>query len=103
MARVPPLAADETTTRQRAVREANERVAGDTDAASLLVLCECGRTTCVVRLHLSDADYRRARSWTGACIVALDHVDPALDQVIVRADPFCVVASAWPVPTDAIA
>jgi len=73
-------------------REVNERVAslatGGGDEIGFV--CECSDDACVVRLHLTRADYEAVRANPRTFIVALDH-DGSFERVVERRARYAVV------------
>jgi hypothetical protein len=79
-------------------REINEQLAGIGDDAGVLrdVVCECARADCTSLVTVTDAEYEAARADGNHFIVAPadEHVDLAVERIVLRNDRFWVVEKA---------
>jgi len=54
-------------------------------------LCECWDTQCVERLWLAPAEYESVRAEPVQFVVASDHTDPAIEEIVSETDRYAVV------------
>jgi hypothetical protein len=97
----PPRLSRDDRTQLRATRLAaneaffrslNERLESDTPASQpLIVLCECADEDCAQRLELARGEYETARSDPSQFVVAHDHADLEIEEVVLRTDRFEMV------------
>jgi hypothetical protein len=75
-------------------RELNERLEAVTpdSAEELVIVCECADEDCVRRLTLREGEYEAIRAHDTHFVVAVGHVDAAIEDVVRRTDRFEVVA-----------
>jgi hypothetical protein len=57
----------------------------------LIVLCECADEDCAQRLELARGEYETARSDPSQFVVAHDHADLEIEEVVLRTDRFEMV------------
>jgi hypothetical protein len=78
---------------QSVFREANERLRSRfqelTHHGRRPVICECGDTSCMEVLELSEAEYDRVREG-GYFILAPGHDDPHVERIVERRHGFVV-------------
>jgi hypothetical protein len=74
-------------------REVNERIRELSlmNAGLVEFLCECGRPDCMTAFPVSLPDYKAVRDHDRRFIVRPEHVDPAIEVVVVRGDGYVVV------------
>jgi hypothetical protein len=87
---------DEREHRRSIFREVNARIdaLGDHWSANeLLVLCECGASTCTSRIEIPRAVYQTMRGIPGRYLLVSDHQTPA-DIVVESFDGFVVADGA---------
>ena len=79
-----------------AFRDVNERVTADVEAAAgahatFNVLCECSDTRCMVRIRITPAEYETVHADATQFIVAPEHGNPEIEDVVRRTDSYEVV------------
>jgi hypothetical protein len=73
-------------------RSLNERMDDRApDTRPLIVVCECADEDCAERLEVTRSDYEKARSDPRQFIVAHQHADPEIEEVVLRTDRFEMV------------
>jgi hypothetical protein len=80
-------------------REVNERIAtagAGLDASLLKVLCECSRTSCAETLEIDAEEYHGVRDHGARFALLAEHVDPAIEEVVVDGTAFVVVEKREP-------
>jgi hypothetical protein len=79
-------------------RDINEQLAGIGDDAGVLrdIVCECARADCTSLVTVTDAEYEATRADGNHFIVApgAEHVDLAIERIVVRNERFWVVEKA---------
>lgn len=74
----------------RELEEASEDAGGGA-GAQLEILCECGEPSCNTKLTLTIGEYDEAHGQLDRFIVAVEHEDPHIEQVVMRRDSYLVV------------
>jgi hypothetical protein len=74
----------------RELEEASEDAGGGA-GAELEILCECGEPGCTTMLTLAIGEYDEAHGQPDRFIVAVEHEDPQMEQVVIRRDHYLVV------------
>jgi hypothetical protein len=74
----------------RELEEASEDAGGGA-GAQLEILCECGEPACNTMLTLTIGEYDEAHGQPDRFIVAVEHEDPQMEQVVIRRDHYLVV------------
>ena len=64
---------------------------GSSNTRPLIVVCECADEDCAERLEVTRSDYEKARSDPRQFIVAPQHADPEIEEVVLRTDRFEMV------------
>ena len=85
---------------QSTMRETNEglvsaSLALDPSAASLSILCECGRSDCSTELDVSHEIYRRIRQRLNQFVVAAGHEVVEVDRVVQRLGGLTIIESRY--------
>ena len=57
----------------------------------LEILCECGEPSCKTKLTLTIDEYDEAHRQLDRFIVAVEHEDPQIEQVVMRRDSYLIV------------
>jgi hypothetical protein len=90
------MADDPRRLRRLLVREVNEEIRRVNERfgirGSCVLLCECCAHLCLQRVELPVPVWERVRG-DGHFVVCPGHRDPELDDVVVRADGYWVVAA----------
>jgi hypothetical protein len=82
----------QSESRSRKVNEGIDAGRGLADVQRRLsFVCECGRLGCSEVIRLTIGEYERVRSSGRRFVVAPDHVDPEIDEVIEEAPDHVVV------------
>ncbi|MDQ1495169.1 MAG: hypothetical protein QOG69_1652 [Actinomycetota bacterium] len=85
-------------------RKVNEQVEGlnerlnDTTGLNFNVVCECDRLDCVEQLPVSPDAYRATRADARRFLIAPDHDDRLVEEVVVKADRYWIVQKHAGVP-----
>ena len=70
-------------------RSVNERLEDGTSATSvLIVLCECADDECAQRIELTRSEYEDIRSDPTQFVVAHQHAEPEIEEVVLHTDRF---------------
>jgi len=56
-----------------------------------LYVCECGEGNCSSRLRMTRGEYLAVRSYPTRFMIAVDHEDPEVDQVVSEGGRYSVV------------
>jgi hypothetical protein len=78
-------------------REVNERIeevashSGSWDEHVFDFLCECSNADCTLLLHLTHAEYERARAEPDVFVVAVGHELPEIETIVLRTDRYQLV------------
>jgi hypothetical protein len=96
---------DEEGANQLRFRERNEWIEAMTDrwgwaSALSIYVCECNAGECESTVTLTRAEYEQVRASGTRFVIAANHENPELDQVIVEGGRFAVIeklpgATAW--------
>ncbi|MFL5982207.1 MAG: hypothetical protein ACJ74D_07980 [Gaiellaceae bacterium] len=84
-------------------REVNDRIEDlaqsfDLGTQPLDMICECGDATCVERIHMSHADYKRLRSESAQFAISPGHEAPDVETVVARCKGYDIVMKDEGVP-----
>lgn len=82
-------------------RQVNERIAELADRgldADFHVVCECVRTGCTAMVPIELGDYREVRAHPRRFVVAPDHVNPEIEDVVDQHATYQVVEKHVDVP-----
>jgi hypothetical protein len=74
----------------RELEQASEDAGGGA-GAQLEILCECGEPACNTMLTLTIGEYDEAHGQPDRFIVAVEHEDPQMEQLVIRRDHYLVV------------
>ena len=67
----------------------------DPSAASISILCECGRSDCSTQLDVSQDVYRRIRRRLNQFVVAAGHEVVEVDRVVQRLGGLTIIESRY--------
>jgi hypothetical protein len=78
------------------IREVNETFATLTD--ELLLVCECGHSTCAEQISMKPGDYEALRAEPADFAIVPGHEIPDVEEVISRSEEYAIVRKNEGVP-----
>jgi hypothetical protein len=80
--------------RQALRRDVNKRISGvgaGSDADTVEVFCECGRTRCADRIRIATGAYEEIRASAAYFVVTAGHEETGAEQLVARHNGYVVV------------